>query len=94
MPDEFFEAVVHHLPPEQFVGPGSTSAVLWFVLITGARGEDFPAELGCSGRTGRTAGSGPGRRPGIWDRLHADQLRLADKLDTGLVVVDSSTFGR
>ena len=57
--------------------------VIWFVLVTGCRWEDVPLELGCSGRTGH-------RRvrlweeEGIWDRLHADLLRLlrqADKLD-------------
>jgi transposase len=99
MPDEFYDLVAHHLPPEQPVGPlggrprvGHRVAVrvIWFVLATGTRWEDVPAELGCSGRTAH-------RRLlaweelGIWDRLHADLLRLlrrADKLDPEVVIVD------
>jgi transposase len=100
MPDEFFEIVSHHLPPEQPVGSRGGCPmkpnrvvlnVIWFVLVTGCRYEDVPLELGCSGRTAQ-------RRLilwqqlGIWDRLHADLLRLlkaADKLDEGTVIVDS-----
>jgi transposase len=71
MPDEFFEAVAHHLPPEQPVGPLGgrprvrhrvALRVIWFVLATGDRWDDVPHELGCSGRTA-PAGSGRGRRP-------------------------------
>src|SRR4051794_4233541 len=100
MPEEFFETVSHHLPPEQPVGRNGgrprvghrvVVRVIWFVRATGCRWEDVPAELGCSGRTAH-------RRlrawevAGIWDRLHADLLRLlrgADKLDPGTVIVDS-----
>jgi hypothetical protein len=44
MPEEFFEAVAHHLPPEQPVGPKGGRPrgghplivpVIWFVLATG-----------------------------------------------------------
>jgi len=100
MPDEFFDLVNHHLPPEPTVGPRGgrppiphriVLKVIWFVLATGNRWADVPQELGCSGRTAH-------RRlqlweeSGIWDRLHADLLKLlraADKLDPGTVVVDS-----
>src|SRR5919206_4746458 len=100
MPEESFELVSHHLPPEQRVGPkGGRPAVphrtalkvLWYVLATGCRREDVPPEMGCSGRTAH--------RPlrlweelGVWDRLHADLLRLlrrAGKLDPDTAVVDS-----
>ena len=49
MPDEFFDAVAHHLPPEQPVGPkggrprvGHRTAlrVIWFVLTAGTRWGD------------------------------------------------------
>jgi transposase len=100
MPDDFYDLVSHHLPPEQPVGPqgGRPSIghrivlkVLWFVLATGCRWEDVPAERGCSGRTA------PRRlraweELGVWDRLHADLLRLlrqADKFDPDVVVVDA-----
>src|SRR4051812_43493239 len=100
MPDEFYDLVSHHLPPEQPVGPKGgrppvphrvVLKVLWYVLATGNRWEDVPKEMGCSGRTAH-------RRLrlweelGVWDRLHADLLRLlrqADKLDPDTAVVDS-----
>lgn len=102
MPDEFFELVKHHLPPEKAVGSQGgrpakghrvTVRVIWFVLSTGCRWEDVPAELGCSGRTAH-------RRLrlweelNVWDRLHADLLRLlkeAGKLDTETAVIDAVT---
>jgi transposase len=64
--------------------------VIWFVLATGSRWEDVPHELGCSGRTAHRR-LRAWEEAGIWDRLHADLLRLlrqAGKLDTDLVVVD------
>jgi transposase len=82
MTDEFFDIDAHHLPPEQPVGPErgrpwlghrAVIRVIWFVLTTGARGEDVPPELGCSGRTAH-------RQPrawseaGIWDRPHTGLL--------------------
>jgi transposase len=102
MPDEFFDAVAHHLPPEAPVSPKggrprvahrTAVRVIWFVLTTGARWEDVPAELGCSGRTAhRRLRAWEGA--GIWDRLHADLLRLlkkAGKLDTDTVIIDGVT---
>ena len=100
LPDDFYELVSHHLPPEQPVGPHGgrprirhrvVVRVIWYVLVTGCRWEDVPAELGCSGRTAH-------RRLrlweelGLWDRLHADLLRLlkqAHRLDGDVVIVDS-----
>jgi len=99
LPDGFYDTVAHHLPPEQPPGPRGgrpriphrvAVRVIWFVLTSGCRWEDVPPELGCSGRTAH-------RRlrdwevAGIWDRVHADLLRLlreAGKLDMDLVVVD------
>src|SRR3954466_6626053 len=102
MPDEFFDAVAHHLPPEQPVGPKGgrppighriVLRVIWFVLATGNRWEDVPAELGCSGRTAHRR-LRAWEEAGIWDRLHADllaALRRAGKLDPDTVVVDGVT---
>ena len=99
MPEEFYELVCHHLPPDQPVGPHggrppkpnrTVMNVIWFVLTTGCRWEDVPQEIGCSGRTAQ-------RRLiaweelGVWDRLHADLLRLLKKaglLDTSLAIAD------
>lgn len=100
LPDDFYELVSHHLPPEQPLGAKGgrprirhrvVVRVIWYVLVTGCRWEDVPAELGCSGRTAH-------RRLrcweelGLWDRLHADLLRLlkqTHRLDTDTVIVDS-----
>lgn len=99
MPDEFYDLLSHHLPPEQPVGPKGgrprignriVMNVLWFVLASGCRWEDVPPEMGCSGRTAhRRLRLWEGL--GIWDRLHTDLLRLlrqADKLDPDVVIVD------
>jgi transposase len=100
MPDEFFDLVAHHLPPEQPAGPtggrprvGHRVAVrvIWFVPATGCRWEDVPRELGCPGRTAHRR-LRAWEELGVWDRLHADLLRLLrhqDKLDPDTVIVDS-----
>src|ERR687898_3623056 len=100
MPAEFFDIVSHHLPPEQPVGSRGgrprvahrvVMRVIWFVPATGNRWADVPAEMGCSGRTAHRR-LRAWEEAGIWDRLHADLLRLlrqAGKLDTDLVVVDA-----
>jgi len=100
MPDEFYDLLAHHLPPEQPVRPQGgrprvghrvVMRVIWFVLATGSRWEDVPLELGCSGRTAHRR-LRAWEEAGVWDRLHADLLRLlrqAGKLDTDLVVIDS-----
>jgi transposase len=99
MPDAFYDLVAHHLPPEQPAGPHGgrprighriVMRVIWFVLATGNRWADVPLELGCSGRTAHRR-LRAWEEAGVWDRLHADLLRLlrqADKLDPSLVVVD------
>src|SRR6266498_2071733 len=104
MPDAFYDLAAHHLPPEQPVGPAGgrppidhrlTLKVLWFVLATGCRWEDCPAELGCSGRTAHRFLQ-RWEEMGCWDRLHADLLRLlrqSGKLDPDLVGRQSSIDG-
>ncbi len=103
MPEEFFETVTHHLPPEQPVGPKGgrprighrvVVRVIWFVLATGCRWEDVPRELGCSGRTAHRR-LRAWEEAGVWDRLHADLLRLlrkAGELEAETVVIDSVTL--
>src|ERR1700730_17098687 len=100
LPDECFELVSHHLPPEQPVGARGgrprlghriVLKVIWFVLATGCRWEDVPPEMGCSGRTAHRFLQ-RWEELGCWDRLHADLLRLlrqAGKLDPDLVIVDA-----
>jgi transposase len=100
MPDEFFDLVAHHLPPEPprvgpkggrpWIGHRAVVRVIWYVLASGVRWADVPPELGCSGRTAHRR-LRAWEEAGIWDRLHADLLRLlrqADKLDANLVIID------
>jgi transposase len=100
MPDAFFDLAAHHLPPERIADPAggrppidnrSILRTLWFVLATGCRWEDVPAELGCSGRSAHRFLQ-LWEEMGCWDRLHADLLRLprqAGKLDPDLVIIDA-----
>ncbi len=100
LPDEFYDLVSHQLPPERPVGPRGgrprighrvVLKVIWFVLVTGCRWEDVPPEMGCSGRTAHRR-LRDWEALGVWDRLHADLLRLlrqADKLDPDVVIVDA-----
>ena len=102
MSDEFFEAVAHHLPPEQPVGPKGgrprvghrvVVRVIWFVLATGCRREDVPAELGRSGRTAHRR-LRAWEEGGIGDRVHADLLATlmgAGKLGLDTVIIDGVT---
>jgi transposase len=99
LPDDFYDLVSHHLPPEQPVGPKGgrprishriALKVIWFVLVSGCRWQDVPPEMGCSGRTAHRR-LRAWEELGVWDRLHADLLRLlrqADKLDPDVVIVD------
>jgi hypothetical protein len=61
MPDDFYDLVCHHLPPEKPVGPEGgrprirhrvVLKVIWFVLVSGCRWEDVPLEMGCFGSYG------------------------------------------
>lgn len=100
MPEEFYEELRAHLPPEQPVGPQGgrpqvrhliVMKVIWFVLVTGCRWEDVPHDLGCSGRTAHRRLQA-WEELGLWDRLHAHQLTLlrkANALELEMVVVDS-----
>jgi len=99
MPEEFYGLVSHHLPPDQPVGPkggrprienGTVMKVIWFVLVTGCRWEDIPAEMGCSGRTAHRR-LRHWEELGVWDRLKADLLRLlrqSNRLDPDLAIAD------
>ena len=103
MPEELLEIVSHHLPPEPPVGPKGgrprvahriVMRVIWSVLTTGCRWEDVPPEFGCSGRTAHRRLRAR-EEAGIWDRLHADLLRLLrkeGKLDPDTAIIDSVTL--
>lgn len=100
MPPEFMNELEAHLPPEQPVGVqggrptiphARVMKVIWFVLCTGCRWEDVPAEMQCSGRTARRRLQ-RWEELGIWSRLHMHLLKLlrrAGRLDLETTVVDS-----
>ncbi|QEL17520.1 transposase [Limnoglobus roseus] len=99
VPDEFYAVVAHHLPPERpngprggrpWVGHRAALRVIGYVLASGVRWADVPAELGCSGRTAHRRLRAR-EEAGIWDQWYADLLRLlrpAGKRDTDRVVID------
>ena len=65
--------------------------VIWFVLVSGCRWEDVPPGNGLLRHEPPTAACVSGRTLGVWDRLHADLLRLLrqnEQLDPDLVIVD------
>ncbi len=84
MPDEFYEVVAHHLPPDEPVGPKggrptvpnyTIMRVLWYVLTTGCRWRDVPPEMGCCGETARLRLE-LWEEIGVWERVKLDMLRL------------------
>lgn len=84
MPEEFFDVVSQHLPPDEPVGPDGgrprvsnrcVMKVLWYFLATGCRWRDVPTEMGCCGETARSRLS-LWEAAGLWARLHVDLLGL------------------
>lgn len=100
MPEGFYDILCPYLPPDAPAGPQGgrprvansiVMKVIWFVLVTGVRWADVPWQLGCSGRTAHRR-LREWEEKGIWDRLHAQLLRLLNqenKLDPDTVIVDS-----
>lgn len=84
MPDECFDELEAHQPPEQPVGPlggrprtghRTVMKVLWWVLATGARWEDVPQEMGCRGLTAHRRLEKWGAAGRMWHRLHLHLLK-------------------
>src|SRR3954471_19517540 len=103
MPEEFYDLVAHHLPPEPprvgprggrpWIGHRAGVRVIWYVLAAGVRWADVPPELGFSGRTAHRR-LRDWEEAGIWDRLHADllaALKRDGKLDPDTVIIDGVT---
>ena len=100
MPEEFFEIVAHHLPPDEPVGPDggrppisnrTVMSVLWYVLATGCRWRDVPPQMGCCGETVRSR-LRLWEAAGIWARLHVDLLGLLRRdgeLEHDTAIVDA-----
>ena len=102
MPEEFFDTVAHHLPPEQPVGPKGgrprighrvVVRVIWFVLTTGAAGKTSRRNSAAPAAP-PTAGSETGRRPASGTVCTPTCWRLrkrAGKLDPDTVIIDGVT---
>ncbi len=101
MPQQFYDVVVHHLPPDHPVGPDggrprvdnyTVLRLIWYVLSTGIRWRDVPPEMRCFGETARTR-LPDWKKLGIWDRVHLDFLRLLRRdgeLEHDTAVIDST----
>jgi transposase len=101
MPERFYELAVPLLPEETPPGPQGgrplskpyhVLKVIWFVLVTGCRWKDVPAEMGCCGETARTRLQA-WERAGVWDELHKlvlTMLRQENELHLETVILDST----
>src|SRR5882724_8346374 len=105
LPDALWERIEPLLPPappRRYRFPGRKPLThrqaltgILFVLRTGIRWNDLPAELGCgSGSAGRKR-LALWQQLGIWDRLHRlllDELNGAAQIDWSRAAVDSSSI--
>lgn len=101
MPEKFYELALPMLPPEREPGPEGgrrpighhrVLKVIWFVLVTGCRWKDVPAEMGCCGETARTRLQA-WERAGMWDQLHQlllTMLHQAGELHLETAIIDST----
>ena len=65
-----------------------------FVLRTGIRWRDLPAEMGCGSGVSCWRRLRDWQQAGVWERLHQvllAKLRTADRIDLSRVIVDSSS---
>jgi transposase len=65
-----------------------------FVLRTGLRWRDLPAEMGCGSGVTCWRRLRDWQEVGVWDRLHElllAELRAADQIDLSRVILDSSS---
>lgn len=103
--DELWALIEPLLPPakpRRFKYPGrkpvpdrAALTGILFVLKTGIRWRDLPAEMGGGSGVSCWRRLRNWQQVGVWDRLHAvppAKLRAAEKIDFSLVVVDSSSI--
>ena len=103
--DELWKLIEPLLPaakPRRFKYPGrkpvpdrAALTGILFVLKTGIRWRDLPAEMGCGSGVSCWRRLRDWQQAGVWDALHAQllaKLRAADQIDFSRVVVDSSSI--
>ncbi|MGF6813073.1 transposase [Paraburkholderia sp. Clong3] len=102
--DELWTLIEPLLPPARprrfrYPGrkPGANRAALTgilFVLRSGIRWSDLPAEMGCRSGISCWRRLRDWQQAGVWDRLHEillAKLRAADRIDFSRVVIDSTS---
>lgn len=65
-----------------------------YVLCTGLRWRDLPAEMGCGSGVSCWRRLRDWQKAGVWDRLHElllAELRASDQIDLSRVILDSSS---
>lgn len=92
----------YHLPSPSIQVPGprpvpnrAALTGIVFVLKTGIRWRDLPAEMGCGLGVSCWRRLRDWQEAGVWDALHASlltKLRAANQIDFSRVVVDSSSI--
>ncbi|EKS71964.1 hypothetical protein BURK_009036 [Burkholderia sp. SJ98] len=103
--DELWALIEPLLPPakpRRFKYPGrkpvqdrAALTGILFVLKTGIRWRDLPAEMECGSGVSCWRRLRDWQQAGVWNRLHAlllAKLRAAEKIDFSRVVVDSSSI--
>ncbi|MGF6979717.1 transposase [Paraburkholderia sp. JPY465] len=103
--DELWALIEPLLPPpkpRRFKYPGrkpvpdrAALTGILFVLKTGIRWRDQPAEMGCGSGVSCWRRLRDWQEAGVWDQLHAvllAKLRAAEKIDFSRMVVDSSSI--
>ncbi|HDR9024010.1 TPA: IS5 family transposase [Burkholderia vietnamiensis] len=103
--DELWKLIEPLLPPanpRRFKYPGrkpvpnrAALTGILFVLKTGIRWRDLPAEMGCGSGVSCWRRLRDWQEAGVWDALHAlllTKLRVANQIDFSRMVVDSSSI--
>lgn len=104
--DELWALIEPLLPPakpRRFRYPGRVPVPdraaltgILFVLKTGIRWNELPAEMGCGSGISCWRRLRDWQQAGVWNRLHETllaKLRAADRIDFSRVVIDSSSVG-
>lgn len=102
--DELWALIEPLLPParpRRFRYPGRKPVAnraaltgILFVLKSGIRWSDLPAEMGCGSGISCWRRLRDWQQAGVWDRLHEillAKLRAADQIDFSRVVIDSTS---
>ena len=88
------EASAREVPGSQADTDRAALSGILFVLRTGMRWRDLPAEMGCGSGVTCWRRLRDWQEAGVWDRLHElmlDELRAPDQIDLSRVILGSSS---